>query len=213
MRRFTPLGPDRLAAELSRLALERHGEQHPLRIALDGPEFVDLTALAEAIRGDLILAGHPAALLDTAGFYRDASLRFEYGKTDLESFYSGWLDKTGLQREVLAPLGPAGEGSYLASLRDPATNRSTRAARAVLPPDGVLLVTGALLLGIGLSFDLTVHLSVSRQARRRLAPASLAWTLPAYDRYDLDVDPSGAADVVIRYDDPQRPAIAVNSAN
>jgi hypothetical protein len=70
-------------------------------------------------------------------------------------------------------------------------------------------VSGELLLGAGLSFDLVIHLAVSRAARKRLVPDALRWTLPAYDRYDIDVDPVGLADVVIRYDDPNRPALAV----
>ena len=73
----------------------------------------------------------------------------------------------------------------------------------------MLLVRGELLLSAGLPFDLTVHAAVSRQARKRLTPAELQWTLPAFDRYDLEVDPAGTADVVIRYDDPRRPALLV----
>jgi len=102
-------------------------------------------------------------------------------------------------------------GRYLPSLRDPVTNRSTRAEPEPLPPAGVLLVHGELLLGAGLPFDLTVHASVSRQARKRLTPADRQWTLPAFDRYDLEVDPAGTADVVIRYDDPRRPALLVRN--
>jgi hypothetical protein len=37
-----------------------------------------------------------------------------------------------------------------------------------------------------------------------------AWTLPAYDRYDAEVAPSELADVVVRWDDPVRPAVRMN---
>ena len=40
-------------------------------------------------------------------------------------------------------------------------------------------------------------------------PDEVRWTLPAFDRYDLDADPVGLADVVIRYDDPAHPALSV----
>jgi hypothetical protein len=142
-------------------------------------------------------------------FYRDASLRFEYGRTDLESFYAGWLDSAALQREVLRPLATPDGARYLPALRDPATNRSARAEPVALPPSGVLLVCGELLLGAGLDFDLAIHLAVSRAARKRQAPEELRWTLPAFDRYDLDADPVGSADVVVRYDDPAHPALSV----
>ncbi|MCW2524070.1 MAG: uridine kinase, partial [Frankiales bacterium] len=162
--------------------------------------------------------GRPVAVIDSQAFYRDASLRLEYGRTDVESFYSSWLDAAGLEREVLAPLGPGGDGSFLPSLRDPATNRSTRAARVPLSERGVLLVVGELLLGDrfatgALDFDLAVHFAVSRQSRRRQFEERYpdwAWTLPAFDRYDLDVDPSAVSDVLIRFDDARHPALAVN---
>ncbi len=87
------------------------------------------------------------------------------------------------------------------------SNRATRAETIELPTAGVLLLVGELLLGRGLHLDLTVHIAVSRQARRRRVPDELAWTLPAFDRYDIEVDPAGLADLVVRWDDPQRPAL------
>jgi len=71
----------------------------------------------------------------------------------------------------------------------------------------VLLVSGALLLGRGLPFDLTVHLALSPGALRRGTPPEWAWTLPAYARYDAEVDPALLADIVIRADDPDHPAV------
>lgn len=142
--------------------------------------------------------------LRARSFWRDASLRFEHGREDVDS-YPSWLDADALRREVLLP---ALHGEFLPSLRDPATNRSTRAARARLGERGVLLVSGELLLGRGLPFDRTVHLAMSAAARARLTPESEAWTLPAFERYDAEVQPQDVADVVIRIDDPRHPAVA-----
>jgi hypothetical protein len=139
-------------------------------------------------------------------FWRDASLRLEYGHTDVESYLS-WLDAAALRREVLDPV--VASGRYLPSLRDPGTNRSTRAAPRTAPPGAVIIVSGAFLLRDGLPFDRTVHLAVSPAARARRTPADEAWTLPAFDRYDRETDPVGLADVVVRYDDPRHPAVRV----
>jgi hypothetical protein len=139
-------------------------------------------------------------------FWRDASLRLEYGRTDVESYLS-WLDAGALQREVLDPL--VASGRYLPSLRDPRTNRSTRVTTLLAPPGTVLIVSGAFLLRDGLPFDRTVHLAVSPAARARLTPADDAWTLAAFDDYDRDVRPADVADVVVRYDDPRHPAVRV----
>jgi hypothetical protein len=207
--RFAPVSPSRLAAELTELMLARHPIAHPLRVALDGPRCANLGELATSLGESVHEAGRPVALLDARTFYRDASVRLEYGKTDVESFYSSWLDVGSLQREVLDPVGPGGNARCLPSLRDPATNRATRADPILLANNGILILTGELLLGVGLTFDLTIHASVSRQARRRLTEPELAWTLPAFDRYDLNVQPANTADVVLRYDDPRHPAMAI----
>lgn len=213
MIKFDPVSPERLAQLLSDLAEARHPAVHPLRLALDAPRCAAIGPLVIALGQALTQAGRVVGVVHTDTFYRDASLRLEYGKTDVESFYSGWLDVAALQREVLTPIGLSGlaaeRWSYLPSLRDPVTNRATRMAPAVLPSTGVLIVTGELLFGAGLPFDLTVHAWVSRQARRRRTEPDWAWALPAFDRYELEVNPVSSADVVLRYDDPVHPAIAV----
>jgi hypothetical protein len=78
-----------------------------------------------------------------------------------------------------------------------------------MPADGVLLVPGALLQGVGLAFDVVVHLRVGPAARRRLTPPEQAWELPAFDRYDDEVDPAALADAVVLADHPDRPALVL----
>jgi hypothetical protein len=73
----------------------------------------------------------------------------------------------------------------------------------------VLLVAGALLQGLGLAFDVVVHLRMSRAARARRTPAEDAWQLPAFDRYDEEVDPVSLADAVVLADHPDRPALVL----
>lgn len=145
--------------------------------------------------------GRPFVHVPARGFLRDASVRLEHGRQDVDAYLT-WLDDGALRREVLQT-----DGWYLPSLRDPVTNRATRAERAVLPDNAVLVVSGGLLLGIGLPFDRVVHLAMSRAARRRRTPAEELWTLEAFDRYDAEVDPINLADVVIKLDDPRHPAV------
>ncbi len=209
MPRYTAITPQSLVGRLVELLVARHTGDHPLRVALDAPGWVQLEPLTAALRTELHALGRPVGVVRARDFYRDASLRFEHGRTDVESFYTGWLDSAALQREVLRPLAGAGDAHYLPALRDESTNRAARARPVPLPARGVLLVCGELLLGAGLSFDVAVHLAVSRSARKRTVPEGLRWTLPAYDRYDIDVDPAGLADVVVRYDDPGHPAVSV----
>ncbi|WP_405578966.1 uridine kinase [Streptomyces sp. NBC_01190] len=176
------------------------------RVAVDGAPAAGTGNLADALAAALPALGHPALRVRAESFWRPASLRLEYGHEDVDAYYQLWLDTGALRREVLEPLGPGGTGRALPSLRDPRTDRSTRADYVQLPPGGVLVLDGPLLLGQGLPLDLTVHLRLSRAALERRTPADQRWTLPAYDRYAHEAMPEEAADVLVRADDPRHPA-------
>jgi hypothetical protein len=181
-----------------------------LRVAVDGPDAAAPERLAGALADRLPPLGRPAVVVPADGFYRPASLRLEHGRTDPDARYTDWLDAGALAREVLAPVGPGGSGNYLPVLWDLARDRAVRARPRPAPPDGVLLVPGALLQGVGLPFDVVVHLRMSPAARRRLTPPERIWELPAFDRYDDEVDPTGLADAVVLADHPDRPALVLS---
>ncbi len=177
------------------------------RVAVDGAPSAGPDRLADALIEPLQVRGNAALHIAAGGFLRAASLRLERGRTNPDAYYEDWLDLRALTREVLAPLGPDGTGRVLPSLWDAAADRATRAGYVQLPPGGVVIVSGALLLGAGLDFDLAVHLAQSPAALARRVDPSLAWTLPAYDRYADEVTPELIADVVVRVDDPNHPAV------
>jgi hypothetical protein len=52
----------------------------------------------------------------------------------------------------------------------------------------------------------TVHLQMSAAALDRHTAAEQRWMLAAYARYERENDPSGA-DVLVRADHPERPAL------
>jgi hypothetical protein len=70
-----------------------------------------------------------------------------------------------------------------------------------------VLLDGALLHGRGLPLDHVIHLWLSPGALHRRTPEDRRWTLPAYARYEDEVGPAHAADVVVRVDDPRHPAL------
>ncbi|MFI8964689.1 uridine kinase [Streptomyces sp. NPDC053493] len=175
-----------------------------LKVGVDGAPAAPGGEFAERIADALRLRGRSVLAVATGGFLRPASLRFEHGKQDPDAYYSGWYDTGALWREVFGPLEPGGSGRVLPDLWDPATDRATRSPAVPLPLGGVLVVHGPFLLGHWFPFDLKVHL--------RLSPGALArrtdqpWTLPAFARYENEVGPADTADVVVRVDDPRRPA-------
>lgn len=165
------------------------------RVLIDG---VGGRALADGLVPGLLAEGRPAVRVRAESFWRPAGERYSYGREDAEHFRTGWLDADALVREVLTS-----GASCLPALRDVTTDRSARAAPVEVPEAGVVLVDGLFLLG--LPADLTVHLALSLGAlTRRGVPG---WQLEAFTAYDDAVRPGDLADVLVRWEDPRRPAV------
>jgi hypothetical protein len=200
-----PVSFDVLVAELADRIADLGSSR--LRVLVDAAPAADPAALADALVDPLRLRGRAVLRVSAKDFLRPASLRFEHGRTDPDSYFEDWLDINGLAREVLDPAAPDGTGSVLPSLWNPDTDRASRASYVDVPENGIVLLDGALLLGRWLPFDLTVHLDLSPAALRRRTPPDEHWTLPAFDRYRAEAEPAAVADVVVKMDDPQHPAI------
>lgn len=205
-----PVSPDVLPDRLADWLVDRTaraGWTHPVRVAVDGAPPGRPDRLADSLATALRVRGRPVRRVGARWFWRPASLRLERGRHDPLARYQDWLDTSALRREVLDRLGPGGDRRFLPTLRDPDTDRATRAGYQSAAPDTVLLVDGALLLGAGLPFDLTVHIRLSAGALRRRTPAADTWMLPAFDRYEAQVSPAGHADALVLADDPAHPAV------
>ena len=206
-RMYRPISRPGLVDELAELIAARPFAGAALRVALDGAPASQPTGLARELVDPLRERGRPVTVITAETFWRDASLRLEYGRHDSES-YLQWLDAAALRREVLDPLGAGGSGLFLPSLRDPLTNRATRVPPIAAEPGSVVIVAGPLLLGRDLPFDLTVHLALTRGALERRTESSASWTLEALAEYEAAARPDEIADVVVRTDDPARLAVS-----
>src|SRR5690606_7760286 len=178
-----------------------------VRVAIDGAPPTEPGRLAAALVDPVRVLGRDVLHVSAADFLRPASLRFERGRRDPEAFYEDWIDANAIAREVLDPLDPGGTGRVLPTLWDTERDRATRAGYVTLRPGGVVIIDGTLLLGRWLPFDLTVHLALTPAARERRLPPDERWTLPAFERYDDEVDPEVTADVVVRWNNPDRPTV------
>ena len=196
-----PISPEALAAALAERV---YSLPTPAVIGVDGAPATAPEALADEVLGVLRSLGAAAAHVQSQGFWRDASVRLEYGREDVDA-YLEWLDVGAFTREVIEPM--QARGDYLPSLRDPSTNRATRAVPESLGLRGFLIVSGPILLRHGLDLDLTVHLWASPAALARRTPQDQAWTLPAFARYERETEPARTSSVVVRCDDPRHPAV------
>jgi hypothetical protein len=199
-----PISPEALVGELASRVLDIDAR---VRVAIDGAPALNPGALADRLVEQLRDHGRFALHVWIADYLLPASQRFELGRTSPHGFYEGWRDLAGLRREVLDPAGSEGSGHVLPALWRTDIDRSARASYVPIPANGVVVVSGELLLGSGLPFELEVHLEASAAALARRTPAEDAWTLPAYERYRDEVGPVGFADVVVRMEDPKHPAL------
>ncbi|MEY9843109.1 uridine kinase [Streptacidiphilus sp. MAP5-3] len=216
-----PLTPELLAEELAEridalgasgtASRQDGGTPSWLRVAVDGADAARPGELADALVEPLRLRGRPVRRIRARDFLRPASLRFEFGHRDPDAYLDRWLDTGALFREVFDPTEPGATGEVLPSLWDPVADRATRAARVALPPGGVVLLDGPMLLGRWFPLDLAVHLRLSAAALERRTAPDEHWTLPALARYDAEVQPEQAADMTVRADDPRRPALVVRA--
>ncbi len=202
--RVRPVSFESLIVELSTRLLDRPWRH---RVAIDGAVALFPERYGDTLVDALHAHGRFAQQVSTDDFLLPASQRFEFGRTSPESFYENWRDERALRREVLDPAAPDGPGRVLPALWRADTDRSARANYVELPADGVVVVSGQFLLGGGLPFDMTVHLGCSSAALARHTPLPEHWTLPAYARYVEEVGPASLADLVIRLEDPRRPAV------
>ena len=164
---------------------------------LDG---VGSRELADSVVDGLTAAGRAPVRVSAGDFLRPAGERFEHGREDLQDLRERWLDRAALRREVLES-----GAQYLPALWDAARDRSARAAVRPLPPAAVVLVDGRFLLGAGLPAELAVHVALSPAALRRRGVPD--WQLEAFAAYDREVRPGEACDVLVRAEDPLRPAV------
>ncbi|MCK0118548.1 uridine kinase [Isoptericola sp. S6320L] len=198
---------DGVVGHVVALVLGRPADR-PVRLLVDGHPSTQPAVFADALVDPLQTAGRPVARVRTRDFWRPASLRLEQGRRDPDALLDEWIDVDGLNREVLTSV--ARRGRWLPTLRDPETDRSTRAAPVDALPGTVVVLDGSLSLGRGLDVDLTVHLALRPATETRNTPLEDAWTLAAYGRYRRETGPERIADVVVRSDHPDRPAVVVH---
>lgn len=201
---YAPLTPDALVSMVADRCLAHEGR---IRVAVHGADAAAPADLAGRIAARLRSAGRPAEVVELKDFLLPASQRLEFGREDPDSYRERWFDFAALAREVLDPLARPGAAEWLPRLRDPETDRSVRAQRQPAPRDLVLLVAGPMLLGRWLDFDLSVALQVDERVLRERTPAELAFTVDGVLEHDKENREE--PDILVRYNHPERPAVAV----
>src|SRR5271154_6685634 len=141
-----PVSPEALHLELAMLAvsLVPRGAigRGWLRMGIDGADAAGPGGLADDLIAPIKLRGHEVIRVRADDHLRTASLRFEHGRPDPDSFYEDWWDVDGLRREVLAPRAAGGSGRIRPVRWDAHADRASRSEFVDAPP-GVDLSCGA----------------------------------------------------------------------
>ncbi|MFC9517774.1 hypothetical protein ACFTSD_18775 [Nocardiaceae bacterium NPDC056970] len=201
MTAFRPVTPGALIDLVADRAAAGQGVRS---VAISGADATEPVGFAERVAARLRLSGRPAAVVSLHDYVRPASLRFEHGHRDDHSYRTGWFDYPALQREVVTALRERRQ--WLPRLWDEATDRSARASVLDAGPGQVVLIAGPMLHGRDLGTDVVVRLMHSRSALERRTPPDDRWTIDPLLEHDAAND--SAADVLVRFDHPDRPAVS-----
>lgn len=180
------------------------------RVAVDGAVAADTGALADLVADALLAEGRPVLRVRAQDFLRPRSVRLEHGADDTDAGYDRWVDHLALRREVLDPLGPDGDLRWLPTLWDAGRDRATRAPREQAPVGSTLVLDGPFLLRweTADAVDVAVHLIAGDAALARRLPArDVRRVQGAWARYTEETWPQERADLVVRVEHPDRPAV------
>ncbi|MEU0543057.1 hypothetical protein ABZ319_24605 [Nocardia sp. NPDC005978] len=203
---FAPITPD----ALTELVADRVAELPGFAIvAVDGADAADPVSFAHKVAAHLRAHGRPAEVVSLHDYVRPASVRLEYDRDDEFTYRTGWFDYPALTREVIDALHE--HGRWLPALWNETTDRSARARIRTAPAGLVVLIAGPMLLGRGLSVDLSVALRMSEAAvRRRTAPEN-GFTVTAAVEHARSHPQE--PDLLVAWDHPDRPAVRLSPAD
>ena len=196
---------------------------HPFRVAIDGISAAGKTTLARELTGRLHIAGAGAVHVSIDDFHHRAERR-RSDNDRARGYYNDALNFEVLAKYVLKPLGPGGEGRYLARYRNVLTDElfpeqfEAVEAGTVVLVDGVFLQCEALeglfdyVVWVQTSFDAAETRAVRRDKDLLGSAEKVKETYreryhAAGHQYIEERDPASRADLVVRNDDVLKPRL------
>ena len=201
---------------------------HPVRVAIDGPDAAGKTTLANELAAVLRGEGRPVVRASIDGFHRSRADRYARGTNSPIGYFEDSFDNDSLRRVLLDPLGPSGSRSYRTRVFDFKTDQLIDDVEREADRNAVLLFDGVFLLRdelrdewdysifVDAPFDETLRRAVVRDAELMGDAESVERRyreryIPGQELYFAAVGPSELADVVVHNADPGRPSVTFRS--
>jgi uridine kinase len=199
---------------------------HPVRVAIDGPDAAGKTTLADELAEALRPTGRELIRASIDGFHRPRAERYRRGADSPRGYYEDSFDHAALRRMLLAPLGPGGDRRHRCVVFDFRTDAFVDDPGRVAAADAVLLFDGVFLLRPELcdAWDLTVFVTVEPDeslyralerdvelfgSRDEVERRYRTRYLPGQAIYLDEARPLDRADAVVVNDDPAAPQLSV----
>jgi uridine kinase len=156
---------DRLAEDVAAL-------RRPALIAVDGVDGSGKTTFAGRLAAAIGNVGRTALVVHEDDFLAPREVRYRRGRHSPEGFFRDSYDLVALIRNVLDPLGPAGDRRVRRRVFDHSTDTTVAAPQEQVPADAVVIVEGMFLHRDELAdrWDWSVFLDVPfTETARRMA--------------------------------------------
>ena len=183
-------------------------QDHPVRVAVDGPDTAGKTTLADELA--LALSGVRPTIRASVDDY----IRPLEPTVPAAGYFDDNFDLPALITGLLIPLGPDGDRNY----------RAADGTTDISPPNAVLLVDGVFLLQSALlpywDIGIYLHINEAEMLRRGVLRDHTDYGsldavrqqfetqyIPGWRTYQTQHNPSAAATVTIDHQDPTHPKI------
>lgn len=211
---------DALSRRLTAIMLD-----HPLRVAIDGPDAAGKTMLADALARQLAVTGRQILRASIDGFHRPRAERYRQGPLSPAGYYEDSFDNDAIIEQLLGPLaGCEFPVDCCTACFDYRTDHAVRPARIRVVRNAMLLSDGIFLFRPELVdyWDLRIYVRVepeisfdrgvardteSMDERSVIVQKYRERYLPGQQIYRELVDPESLAHVLIDNNDPAAPAL------
>ncbi|MDP9983332.1 uridine kinase [Pseudarthrobacter oxydans] len=115
----------------------------PRFVAIDGVDGSGKTSFAARLASEI--QNRPVIVIHADDFLNPSPVRHAKGRASPEGFWEDTYNYKALQQQLLAPLGPKGDGWYSPVSYDPVTDRMAQVEVVHAPSDALVVVEGLFL--------------------------------------------------------------------